>query len=143
MVRLIDTSLFPDHISENLFQFQYGSIDSLEESFSSFHKVLHFNSSMVRLIDRRLVQKSVIQYNFNSSMVRLIGDYTSTTKTFSDFNSSMVRLIVQLRFIRFSRLHHFNSSMVRLIVNSELKQVKQQKVYFNSSMVRLIVLSCF
>ncbi len=80
MVQLIGKFSLPCLYSYTLFQFYYGSINSLASSFY-IQSILYFNSTMVQLIEGRFVKQNKKINNFNSTMVQLIVGFKFHSET--------------------------------------------------------------
>ncbi len=79
--------------------------------------VVHFNSYMVRLRDKKVFQFYRFFGDFNSYMVRLRALVTSLKiDSFANFNSYMVRLRGAMVKVKAMIKENFNSYMVRLRV---------------------------
>ena len=117
MVRLIAEGAFKAFKAAKQFQFQNGSINSLN-IVRVVKVIIGFNSKMVRLIVKVLPSRTSLYHCFNSKMVRLIGREERERLRFSTFqfqNGSINRH----HFYNRGLLHHcFNSKMVRLIASS-------------------------
>ena len=128
-------------IRETLFQFQYGSIGSMAAAMGEDNK-RGFNSSMVRLG----VKLAYFYKHIAVVSIPVWFDWENNREVkapFSrvSFNSSMVRLGVASNSIVSHASRRFNSSMVRLGVNIT-PAIAKPMLCFNSSMVRLGVMLC-
>ena len=95
MVRLKEIRISLFYFQKILFQFQHGTIKSVDEKEQEKRKE-GFNSNMVRLKGNKGLSRFSTVSSFNSNMVRLKVNKRPKGKELEEsFNSNMVRLKVE------------------------------------------------
>ena len=143
-----------------MFQFQTGSIKSLNRRTATTPRLLRFNSKLVRLkgiipakapaeiscfnsklvrlkVKARLTQRCAPQFQFQTGSIKRKPRARARGLQGGRFNSKLVRLKEQIRTDTVIAKVGFNSKLVRLKAVSSSETLERSEVRFNSKLVRL------